>query len=522
MWSVAKSVTGMNSNNKRIAKNSIFLYIRMLVTIIIGLFTSRIVLQTLGISDYGIFSLVGGIIMMLTSLNAAMMGATQRFLSFELGRGETEKLKAVFSTAISVHLLIALFVFVIGETVGLWYVNTHLVIPAERMVAANWVYQASIATFILNIISCPYNAVITAREHMNAFAYISILEYVLKLVIVYALLYIHYDKLIVYGLLTVLVAVVIRLCYSVYCTHHFPECKTKIGFDKPLFREMSSFAGWTIVGHGGITLRDQCINIIVNLFFGTVLNAARGLAVQVSNMITSFSQNIVVAVSPQIIKEYAAGNMRRFTSLIMTGCRLMFYMLAIISLPVFINIDYVLQLWLGTVPEYTGTFIRLILIACMIYSLSACVTLGIQATGNIKIFQIGVNILTLSDLPMAYLLLYLGYPPYAVVWPTILTNFLALMYRIWVLKRYVSSVSMMQYTISVVIRCTVTFALSSVVCHYILLGVTTDNIFTFIWTSLIAVLVNVAFISLLGLTKTEKEMIANIWLKKARKFISIH
>ncbi len=509
----------MNSNNKRIAKNSIFLYIRMLVTIIIGLFTSRIVLQTLGISDYGIFSLVGGIIMMLTSLNAAMMGATQRFLSFELGRGESDKLKLVFSTAISVHLLIALFVFVVGETVGLWYVNTQLVIPAERMVAANWVYQASIATFILNIISCPYNAVITAREHMNAFAYISIFEYILKLVIVYALLYIPYDKLIVYGLLTVFVAVIIRLCYTVYCTHHFPECKTKIGFDRPLFREMSSFAGWTILGHGGITVRDYCINIIVNLFFGTLLNAARGLAVQVSNMIASFSQNVVVAVSPQIIKEYAAGNMRRFMSLIMTGCRLMFYMLAIISLPVFINIDYVLQLWLGTVPEYTGTFIRLILVACMIYSMSACVTLGIQATGKIKTFQIGINILALSDLPMAYLLLYLGYPPYAVVWPTILTNFLSLIYRIWVLKLYVSSVSIMQYIFSVVIRCLVIFVLSCTVCHYIVQNIITDNIFTFIWTSLIAVIVNIVFIIMFGLTKAEKEMIANIWLTKIRKFL---
>lgn len=511
-----------SSNNKRIAKNTVFLYIRMLVTIGVGLYTSRIVLQTLGISDYGIFSLVGGIIMMLTSLNAAMMGATQRFLSFELGREETGKLRLVFSTAVSVHLFIALFVFLIGETVGLWYVNTCLVIPPERMAAANWVYQASIATFILNIISCPYNAVITAREHMNAFAYISILEYVLKLAIVYVLFCVPYDKLIVYGILTVLVAVIIRLCYSVYCTHHFQECRTKIGFDKPLFHEMALFAGWTIVGHGGITFRDQCVNIVVNLFFGPVLNAARGLAVQVSNMITSFSQNIVVAVSPQIIKEYAAGNIQRFTSLIMTGCRLMFYMLSIISLPVFINIDYVLQLWLGTVPEYTGMFIRLILITCLVYSMSACVTLGIQATGNIKIFQIGINILALMDLPMAYLFLFLDFPPYSVVWPTILTNFLSLIYRIWVLKRYVSSISIVKYAISVVIRCTIVFAISCAICFYILSDVVTDNIITFIWTSLVSVIINTIFIYLLGMAKTEKEVVKDIWQKKTNKIFQIH
>ena len=299
-----------SENSKRIAKNTLLLYIRMLFAIIVGLYTSRVVLQTLGVDDYGIYSVVGGIVAMLAFLNSAMTAASQRFISFELGTQNYQRLKEVFSTSINIHLAIAGIILVIAETIGLWFLNTHMNIATDRMTAANWVYQCSVLTFVMTVVSVPYNACIVAHERMKAFAYISIVEVVLKLVIVYLLLILSADKLISYAILVLGVSLVVRIIYGVYCKRNFEECTYHFSFNKKLFKEMFAFASWSIIGNLGFSLKDQGSNIVLNIFCGTAINAARGVALQVNGIISNFSNNFIMALNPQIIKHYAAGNIQ--------------------------------------------------------------------------------------------------------------------------------------------------------------------------------------------------------------------
>lgn len=460
-------ITTTISNNKRIAKNTLLLYFRMFITVAIGLYTSRIVLNTLGISDYGIYNVVGGIITMLSFLNAAMVASSQRFISYELGKGNLGRLKMVFSTSVSIHIVIAVISFLLGETIGLWFINTQLNIDASRMVAANWVYQCSILTFMVNVISVPYNSCIVAHEKMSAFAYISILEVILKLVIVFLLWMLPFDKLIVYAILILCVSVLIRFCYTIYCKQHFEECIYLFRLDRKLFNDMFSFAGWSVMGNMGFSFKDQVSNIILNLFYGTTLNAARGIGIQVSALVNSFSGNFSMALNPQITKQYASGNQDGSIKLVYVGSRYTFYLLTLISIPVIINVDYILKLWLGIVPEYTSHFLVLSLIASLLYAVSGCVTTALQATGKIKIFQIGISILMLSELPIAYLLLYCDYPPYSVMYPTVVSYTIAIFFRFYLLKRMIPSYDFKYYMTHVLMRCFIIFTASWIICNLI-------------------------------------------------------
>lgn len=397
-------MTDTSANNKRIAKNTMLLYVRMLLTIIVGLYTSRVVLNTLGVNDYGIYNVVGGIVAMLAFLNSAMTAASQRFISFELGTQNLQKLKNVFCTSITIHITIACIIFIIAETLGLWFLNTHMNIPVDRMTAANWVYQCSILTFIITVISVPYNACIVAHEHMKAFAYISIIEVTLKLIIVYLLLILPTDKLIVYAILVLCISLIIRLIYSIYCKKNFKECTYQFKFNKRLFKEMFAFAGWSIIGNLGFSLKDQGSNIILNLFYGTAINAARGVALQVNGIINTFSNNFIMALNPQITKQYAAGHIKESIQLVYAGCRYSFFLLSIISIPIIINLDYLLSLWLGTVPTYTVEFLYFSLIAALINSMAIPLVTAMQATGKIKTFQITICIIMLCELPLAYIM----------------------------------------------------------------------------------------------------------------------
>ena len=288
----------------------------MFFSIIVGLYTSRVVLGTLGVDDYGVYNVVGGVVAMLGFLNSAMTAASQRFISFELGTGNRERLKEVFSTSVLIHVVIALIILVLAETVGLWFLNHKINISADRMVAANWVYQCAILSFMLTVVSVPYNASIVAHEHMKAFAYISILDVFLKLLIVYILVVIPFDKLISYAILLLSVALVIRLIYGRYCALHFGECRFRLSWNKRLFKEMFSFAGWSIIGNLGFAIKDQGSNIVLNLFYGVSLNAARGIALQVNGVVSNFYQSFIMAINPQITKQYAAGNVEESVNLV--------------------------------------------------------------------------------------------------------------------------------------------------------------------------------------------------------------
>lgn len=392
-------------NNKRIAKNTLLLYFRMLLMIVINLYTSRVILQVLGVEDFGINNVVGGVITMLGFLTGSLAAASSRYITYDLGKGDIATMKKTFGNILSIHLLLALIIVIIGETIGLWFMTTQLQIPESREVAAFWVYQFSIVSFVLSVISVPYNASIIAHEKMSAFAYISIADAVLKLVIVYLLLVIPYDKLIVYAALFCCIQVFDRIVYSVYCRKHFKETRSGLSFDKKLFKEIFAFAGWTMNGNLAVIGYTQGINVLLNIFFGPAVNAARGIAVQVQSVCQQFCSNFQMALNPQLTKNYAQGNFADMHRLLIKSSKFSFYILFIIVLPLMFVAEFVLRLWLGIVPEYTVTFLRLILVVGLLYTLSNPIIVSIHATGCLKKFQIVEGTILLTIVPVAYILL---------------------------------------------------------------------------------------------------------------------
>ena len=503
-----------SANNKRIAKNTLLLYCRMFLTLIIGLYTSRVVLNTLGFSDYGIYNVVGGVVTMLTFLNVGMTGASQRFISYELGKGEIKSLKIVFSNSILTHASIAFIALVIMETIGLWFLNYRMNIPHERMFAANCVFQFSIATFGLSVLSVPFNSCIIAHERMGVYAYISIFEVMMKLVIAYAIMVSSFDKLILYAILIFLVHFIVWLMYFIYCRKHFKECTTPLHFDKVLFKKMFAFAGWGCVG---FSLKDQCSNIILNIFFGTTINAARGIASQVNGIINGFASNFTMAMNPQITKQYAAGNLEESRNLAFAGSKYAFFLLSLISIPFLINENYVLRLWLGKIPEYTDIFVYIILLSSLIYSLSHAISTAILATGNIKWFQILLAIILLLEVPAAYTILKLGGKPHQALMPALVTNFLSLILRIVIIHRmHPQYYSISNYIIKIIFRSFLIFIIGYSISYYIHSFFTVNLLSVFI-TSLISVLITGFVIFVIGLDGNERHFIFKQMKQKLNK-----
>lgn len=406
--------TDIAANNKRIAKNTLMLYIRMLFMMGVSLFTSRVILETLGVEDFGIYSVVGGIITMFAFINGGMVSATQRFITFEIGKGNMEKLKSVFSTSLQIHALISFIIVVLGETVGLWFLYEKMVIPEGRMDAAMWVYQCSIIACVVNIMSIPYNADIVAHEKMSAFAYISIIEVSLKLAIVYLLLVSPWDKLIVYAILLLLVQLSIRFVYSHYCHKHFDETKYFHSVDKPLFKEMISFAGWSFWGNLAAVLYTQGLNMMLNMFFGPIVNAARGIAVQVQSAVLQFTTNFQMALNPQITKNYAIGDLEQMYSLMFRSARFSFFLLFFLTLPILLETNFVLTIWLKNVPENTVLFTQIMIAISLIYTTTSPCVIANQATGKVKVYQAVVGGILLLVVPVSYVVLKLGAPAYSV------------------------------------------------------------------------------------------------------------
>ena len=403
-----------SSANKRIAKNTLVLYVRMLFTMGISLFTSRVILRTLGVEDYGISSVVGGVISMFTFINAAMVSSTQRYLNFELVRGDANQLRSVFSTSLQIHALIALAIIVLSETVGLWFLNEKLVIPEARMTAAMWVYQCSILSCAVSIMSTPYNAVIVAHEKMSAFAYISILDVSLKLLVVYLLVVLPFDKLIILSILNLLVQLFIRYIYTLYCHRHFPESYFQFWFNKTLFKEMFGFAGWSFWGNLAAILYTQGLNMMLNIFFGPIVNAARGIAVQVQSAVQQFVGGFQTALNPQITKNYASNNLPQMHSLMFRSARFSFLLLFFLSLPVLMETNFILTLWLKTVPNDAVIFTQIMICISLIYTTANPCVIANQATGKVKIYQMVVGGILLLILPISYVVLKLGAPAYSV------------------------------------------------------------------------------------------------------------
>jgi len=424
-------------NNQRIAKNTILLYIRMLFTMFISLYTSRAVLQALGVTDYGIYNVVGGIVLLFVFLNNAMTTSTQRYLSYELGKGNFDRLRNVFVTSVNIHILISLIVVILSETIGLWLFDEKMIIPHDRRIAAMWVFQLSILTCVISIMSYPYNAAIIAYEKMSAFAYISVLEALLKLAIVYLLLIGDFDRLIAYAILMALVQLFIRFCYSSYCKRHFPASSYKLYYNNGLFREMLVFAGWNLWGNIASILGNQGINILLNVFFGPTVNAARALAIHAQSAIRQFITNFQLALNPQITKSYAAGQLQDMHQLVFRSSKFSYFLLFIISLPVLIETPFILDLWLKEVPVYTILFLRLAIIGMLLEGTSNPLMTSAAATGNVKVYQSVVGSIYLLVLPISYIVLKLGCTPWSVYIVDIFVTIIAYAARLIIVSRLI-------------------------------------------------------------------------------------
>lgn len=503
-------------NNSRIAKNTIMLYIRMFITMAIGLYTSRIILQVLGVSDYGIYNLVGGFVAMLAYLNSAFVSATQRFISFSLGKNDIHDLISIFNTSKVVHYTLAIILVIIAESFGLWFIEHKLNIEYDRLYAANWVFQCSLISMAVNIISVPYNSCIIAHEHMQVYAYVSIFESILKLIIVYLIKISPFDTLISYATLTVIVAIIIRLCYTIYCRKKFIECNYSSKFNWKKFKEILSYSSWVLIGNIGFTFKDQIANIILNGFYGTTVNAAKGIANQVSAMINTFSRNFFSAISPQITIQYAAGNIDDSKMLVYQGAKYSFYMLGIVALPVILNMEYILSLWLGEVPEYTCIFLTISLLSALVGSFATSLVTAIQATGNMKIFQIGISIIMLLELPFLFLFLFYDYPLIYALFPSIITNAIGVCFRIIVLKKIIPQYDLKFFFINIVLKSSCLFSIA-VIISFMFCWELERNFINLLFSSLFSILVLIILIYSLGITKKERFMLNSLISKKINK-----
>lgn len=438
----------ITDNNKRIAKNTLILYIRMLFLMIVGLYTSRVVLNALGIENFGLYNVVGGLVAMFSILSGSLSAAISRFVAYELGTKNKEKLSNIFSSAVNIQLGLVIIVIIIAETAGLWFLNVKMNIPDSRMMACNWVFQLTILTFAINLISIPYNAIIIAHEKMSAFAYISIIDGVGKLMIAYFISLSSCDKLIFYALLMFVLAFIIRVTYGIYCKHKFEECTYRLVLDKDVLKQMSGFAGWNFIGASSAVLRDQGGNIVINLFCGPAVNAARAIAFQVHGAIHAFASNFMTALNPQITKSYASGDKTYMMLLIFQGARFSFYMLLLLSLPLIVNTRYILELWLDIVPEHTVLFVQLTLLFSMSESISNPLITAMLATGKIRNYQIVVGGLQMLNLPVSYILLRIGCFPESILIVAIIISQCCFAVRLIMLRRMIG-ISVKEYLLKV-------------------------------------------------------------------------
>ena len=499
----------LKDSNKLIAKNTILLYLRMIIIMLVSLYTARIVLIYLGISDFGIYNIVGGVVIMFGFLQSALTSGSMRFITIEIGRNDNVKLKKVFSLIMTSHLIIALIVFVLAETVGLWFVNTHLNIAEERMTAVNWVYQFSIFSFIFNIIKVPYNATVVAYEKMSFFALASIIETSLKLLLVFLLPLISFDKLSVYGGLMFVAILFSTYIYKLYCNKNFKISKYKFIWDKKLFWQLSSFSGWSMMGATANIGAHQGGNIILNLFSGVVANASFGIANQVSAAVSTFSSNLITAFNPQIIKNYSIGEKDNMFKLIMRASSYSSFLVILVAIPFLLNTDLILNIWLQNVPEYAVVFCQLMIIYQIIDVIQAPLGTLINATGKIKIYQIWLSSLLLLNVPISFFLLKIGWEPYWVLIIRIGINLISSIVRtiyVWYLIKFPSWIYSITVIFNVFKISALSFGLSFLIKQFNNAGIS-----GLIYTSLSSIIITILVIYFVGINKNERAFI-NVFL----------
>lgn len=428
----------MTQNYKRIAKNTMFLYFRMIIIMAVSFYTVRVVLDTLGVTDFGLYNLVASFVAIMVFLNGTLTSGTQRFLTFEIGKSDVVKLKQTFSTAMLIHIALAFFILIIGETIGLWFLYEKMNIPLDRFDAAFWAYQFAVFSTMITVMQVPYNALIIAHERMHIFAYISILEAGLKLLIVYLLLLSSYDKLIAYAILMFLVSILIAFIYRTYVIKNYQESHFEFSFDKEIVKSMMHFAGWNIFGTLGSLLSSQGINIILNIFFGPIAVAARAISMQVSGGLSQFVNGFQQAVTPQITKLYASNEIEEMNKLLYQNSKYAFLLLWFLALPVFMQTEYILNLWLVEVPENAVVFCQIIIAHALIGSLNRPYVMAIHATGNMKQTNVTAGVILILVLPISYLLLDNGFSILAPLIVYMIATVLCFMIELYYLKKWIN------------------------------------------------------------------------------------
>ena len=510
-----------SSNNKRIAKNTFLLYVRMLVMMFIGLYTSRIVLNSLGVSDYGLMNVAASVITMFTFLNGTLSSGTQRFISYGIGEGNIDKLKHTFSSAMTLHLALAGIIFLLAETLGLWYVYNKLVVAPGRFSAAVWCYQLSIISTLVTIIQVPFNSALIAHEKMGVYAYMSIFDAVGKLIAAYLLLIIPVDKVILYSTLVFIVAVSQTFLYNWYCRKKFEECSFKFGYDRTIFKEMLTFSGWNVIGCLAAMGQGTGVNLVINSFCGTVVNGARGIAVQATHWVTKFVDSFLTAINPQIVKSYAAGDYSRTGSLVCNGASLGCYLLLFLGIPLFIEIEWVLRIWLGQCPEHTITFLRIMMIEALFRTMGNPTVTAMHATGRMKAVNLSVSLILLAIVPVSYLLFCLGFEPEMVVAINVIPWVIVPFIRVaWVNKYCGGNFPLKRYLIHVLLKVPFLAIIMFIPPYLTFMYFSCDNsILHLVVVGLVSLFTSTVVIYFGGLNKVMRHVVCEFVKNKLKKII---
>lgn len=503
--------------NKRIAKNTILLYFRMILTMGVALYTSRIVLKVLGVSDFGLYNVVGGVVSMFSFLNGSLSSGTSRFITYDLGLGNKERLKEIFNVALVSHIGLAIIIFLLAETAGLWFVNTQLVFPVGRTIAINIVYQLSILTLMLQLTQVPFNADIIAHEKMDVYAYVSILEVSLKLLMVFFLtFYQNIDNLILYSILLFIVQLIILSTYRMYCFKHYEESHWKLYRNKNIYKDIFSFSGWDVIGSVCVLSQGEGVNILLNIFFGPVVNAARAICYQIECAFTQLTNNFMTAVNPQIVKSFAGCEYDDMLQLIKDASKYAFFLLAAFLIPMLFKLNYVLELWLDKVPSHATTFASIVLVTLMIRVIARPVINGTHATGHIKRLDLYAGGLGLMPLPIIYILFKFGMPAVSAFYIILLWGIFANIVEIIIFKLEMKEFQAKKYVWSVYSSCTLIGSLIAGV-DYVASSITKGNFWFFCFYYAVTVTINCIIILFLGFSSKQRSRIYIIFLSKIKR-----
>ncbi|MFI3315313.1 MAG: lipopolysaccharide biosynthesis protein [Rikenellaceae bacterium] len=498
--------------NRRIVKNTLMLYVRTLISMLVGLYTSRIILGALGVEDFGIQNVLGGVVGMFSLISSSLSSSISRFITFELGKNDIDKLGKVISSSVLIQIIISLIIVILSETIGIWFVKNRLVIPPDRLYAAQWVYHISIITCVLSLLIVPYNAGIIAHEKMSFYAWITIIEAFSKLFIAYAIVRSPIDKLIFYSLLSLCISIFTSIVYYLFCKYRLSEYRNfRVEFNREIFNELFNFAGWNFIGTSAATLKGQGSVILINLFYGPLVNAAVAISQQVSSAVMRFTVGFTTALAPQIIKSFASNDSVYMMSLVYRGSRFSYYILFLVALPVLLNTDYILAIWLKDVPSHASSFVQLTIICCLIDTISQPLIQAMAATGKIRNYQITVGGVGLLNLPLTYLFYKMGSIPEATTIVAIFVSICCFVVRLYMLRGMIN-LSARDFVCKVVFNI-IYVTLLSIICPIIIVYYTNNDLIQLITTTVISIIITSLVVYCIGCNNAERQFIKNVLRK---------